>query len=350
MLMATGWRSTTCRDVTLACQGAEDDVCVAAEDETSTFQKAQRARRQSDGGSREIIMAEIEALELKLRSLRDTLKSCDRGTVLAATPPTPRAATPARALICRTLYPSTDGRNFVVADPTLPDCPILFASDSFLALTGYTKKDVFGVNCRFMQGPGTDRDAVKRIGAGLKAGREVHEVLLNYTKDRSVAFWNDLVMSPVKDSRGRVTKIVGVQRVVPAAEAMAIMRTLGKPVSLPVPALGGQEGDEGAADADTLPPAAGGLQAAEQRARRFSLTVNTSYMNSKSAPRPRGATSRRDFVALSKKTQHTPSPPSSPRLLSKPHNRPFKASPTCVSRRDIVSSRRVRMVTFQDEM
>lgn len=42
-------------------------------------------------------------------------------------------------------------QNFVISDPTLPDCPIVFASDAFLDLTGYTREEVLGRNCRFLQ-------------------------------------------------------------------------------------------------------------------------------------------------------------------------------------------------------
>lgn len=37
-------------------------------------------------------------------------------------------------------------QNFVIADPTLPDCPIVFASDQFLALSGYSREEVLGRN------------------------------------------------------------------------------------------------------------------------------------------------------------------------------------------------------------
>ncbi|CAN0448357.1 unnamed protein product, partial [Hapterophycus canaliculatus] len=33
-------------------------------------------------------------------------------------------------------------QNFVVTEPSLPDNPIVFASDGFLKLTGYTSKEV----------------------------------------------------------------------------------------------------------------------------------------------------------------------------------------------------------------
>jgi phototropin len=40
---------------------------------------------------------------------------------------------------------------FVVSDPNLPDCPIVFASDAFLELTGFSRFEVLGRNCRLLQ-------------------------------------------------------------------------------------------------------------------------------------------------------------------------------------------------------
>lgn len=42
-------------------------------------------------------------------------------------------------------------QNFVICDPSLPDCPIVFASDAFLELTGFPREEVLGRNCRFLQ-------------------------------------------------------------------------------------------------------------------------------------------------------------------------------------------------------
>ena len=39
-------------------------------------------------------------------------------------------------------------QNFVIADPNLPDCPIVFASDGFLELSEYPRHEVLGRNCR----------------------------------------------------------------------------------------------------------------------------------------------------------------------------------------------------------
>ena len=41
----------------------------------------------------------------------------------------------------------------VLCDLFLPDAPIVYASDAFLAVTGYSRDEVLGRNCRFLQSP-----------------------------------------------------------------------------------------------------------------------------------------------------------------------------------------------------
>eukprot|EP00959_Pyramimonas_sp_CCMP1952_P086452 1808398-Pyramimonas_sp.AAC.1 len=101
-------------------------------------------------------------------------------------------------------------QNFCISDPALPDNPIVFASDDFLKLTGYTREDVLGRNCRFLQGPGTDPRAVAEIRDAIKSGGECTVRLLNYRKDGR-AFWNMFTLAPVFDSSGNVRFYVGVQ-------------------------------------------------------------------------------------------------------------------------------------------
>eukprot|EP00959_Pyramimonas_sp_CCMP1952_P311248 6513808-Pyramimonas_sp.AAC.1 len=52
---------------------------------------------------------------------------------------------------------------FVVTDPFLPDCPIVFASEGFYHMTGYGPDEILGKNCRFLQGEKTDKADVKKI-------------------------------------------------------------------------------------------------------------------------------------------------------------------------------------------
>ena len=100
--------------------------------------------------------------------------------------------------------------NFVIADPTLPDCPIVFASDSFIDLSGYRREEILGRNCRFLQGKATERETVDQLKAAIKEGREITVRLLNYKKN-GVPFWNMLTVAPIRDSSGAPRFLVGVQ-------------------------------------------------------------------------------------------------------------------------------------------
>ena len=101
-------------------------------------------------------------------------------------------------------------QSFVIADPSLPDCPIVFASDGFLNFTGYTREEILGRNCRFLQGPRTDRRAVAEIRKAIDAGSECTVRLLNYTKAQK-PFWNMFTLAPVRDQDGNVRFFAGVQ-------------------------------------------------------------------------------------------------------------------------------------------
>nr|AML77908.1 putative LOV domain-containing protein [Chlamydomonas bilatus] len=101
-------------------------------------------------------------------------------------------------------------QNFVICDPTLPDGPIVFASDAFLDLTEYKREEVLGRNCRFLQGPGTDPNTVSQIRDAVKAGAELTVRILNYTKNGR-AFWNMFTLAPMLDAEGHARFYVGVQ-------------------------------------------------------------------------------------------------------------------------------------------
>ncbi|WP_280142314.1 PAS domain-containing protein [Methylobacterium pseudosasicola] len=91
----------------------------------------------------------------------------------------------------------------IVTDPRQYDNPIVFANDAFLNLTGYTRLEVTGRNCRFLQGPETDPAAVDRLRAAIRREDDIRIDLLNYRKDGSV-FQNALYVGPVRDAAGTV--------------------------------------------------------------------------------------------------------------------------------------------------
>ena len=91
----------------------------------------------------------------------------------------------------------------LITDPRRDDNPIIFANDAFLNLTGYTREEVTGSNCRFLQGADTDPDAIEKIRAAIKARRDINVDILNYRKDGST-FWNALYISPVHNEQGEL--------------------------------------------------------------------------------------------------------------------------------------------------
>nr|BAE20160.1 phototropin [Mougeotia scalaris]BAE20165.1 phototropin [Mougeotia scalaris] len=101
-------------------------------------------------------------------------------------------------------------QTFVMCDATKPNTPVMFASEGFYRMTGYSAKEVIGKNCRFLQGPETDRSEVEKLKQALLDGQSWCGRLLNYRKDGS-SFWNLLTVSPVKDDSGRVVKFIGMQ-------------------------------------------------------------------------------------------------------------------------------------------
>ncbi len=108
----------------------------------------------------------------------------------------------------RAIASSTNG--IVITDATRPDNPIIYVNPAFEKLTGYTAEEAMGRNCRFLQGPATDRDAIARIRAAIEQQQDVNMILLNLRKD-GTPFWNDLTIAPVRDDSGRVTHFVGLQ-------------------------------------------------------------------------------------------------------------------------------------------
>nr|6QQH_A Chain A, Phototropin-2 [Arabidopsis thaliana]6QQI_A Chain A, Phototropin-2 [Arabidopsis thaliana]6QQJ_A Chain A, Phototropin-2 [Arabidopsis thaliana]6QQK_A Chain A, Phototropin-2 [Arabidopsis thaliana]6QSA_A Chain A, Phototropin-2 [Arabidopsis thaliana]6S45_A Chain A, Phototropin-2 [Arabidopsis thaliana]6S46_A Chain A, Phototropin-2 [Arabidopsis thaliana]8A2V_A Chain A, Phototropin-2 [Arabidopsis thaliana]8A2W_A Chain A, Phototropin-2 [Arabidopsis thaliana]8A2W_B Chain B, Phototropin-2 len=101
-------------------------------------------------------------------------------------------------------------KNFVISDPRLPDNPIIFASDSFLELTEYSREEILGRNCRFLQGPETDQATVQKIRDAIRDQREITVQLINYTKSGK-KFWNLFHLQPMRDQKGELQYFIGVQ-------------------------------------------------------------------------------------------------------------------------------------------
>jgi PAS domain S-box-containing protein len=90
------------------------------------------------------------------------------------------------------------------------DAPLVYVNSGFENLTGYTPQEVIGHNCRLLQGPDTDPQAVQKIRDAISAGAPLVLDLLNYRKDGR-PFWNRLSLRPVRQDGGPVTHFIGIQ-------------------------------------------------------------------------------------------------------------------------------------------
>ena len=118
--------------------------------------------------------------------------------------------TASEALWLRDRALAATSSGIVIADPNAPDCPIIYCNPAFERMTGYCAAEVLGRNCRFLQGPDTDRTIIANIRDALRQGRGLQVTIKNYRKD-GTPFWNKLSLSPVRDDSGNLTHFVGTQ-------------------------------------------------------------------------------------------------------------------------------------------
>ncbi|WP_352283281.1 EAL domain-containing protein [Pseudoalteromonas sp. Q18-MNA-CIBAN-0097] len=98
----------------------------------------------------------------------------------------------------------------LITDITQDDMPISYVNYGFEKLTGYSRAEIEGKNCRFLQGKERDEIVTSQIRNAIAAKQEVSVVLKNYRKDGS-GFWNSLFLSPVPNDDGVITHYIGIQ-------------------------------------------------------------------------------------------------------------------------------------------
>lgn len=97
-----------------------------------------------------------------------------------------------------------------VADPSLPDCPLVFVNPAFTRITGYTPEEALGRNCRFLQGAGTERPAVRELRRAITEQKPITVEFTNHRRDGR-RFTNELRMSPIFGPDGALVAYVGIQ-------------------------------------------------------------------------------------------------------------------------------------------
>jgi len=107
----------------------------------------------------------------------------------------------------------------VITDYRQPDNPIIFCNHAFENLTGYSRDEIIGRNCRFLQGKNTNMEALIPLKKCITDGQPATIEILNYHKNGS-SFWNELSIAPVTDKEGVITHFIGIQNDVTAKKML----------------------------------------------------------------------------------------------------------------------------------
>ncbi|GFO37641.1 potassium voltage-gated channel subfamily h member 8 [Plakobranchus ocellatus] len=91
---------------------------------------------------------------------------------------------------------AANNSNFVLGNAQAPGWPIVYCSDGFCELTGFSRAHVMakGSGCKFLYGPDTAEEETSKIVAAIKEKRELKTELKLYRKNgeftwRSQTFW-----------------------------------------------------------------------------------------------------------------------------------------------------------------
>ncbi|WP_239494970.1 ATP-binding protein [Pedobacter yulinensis] len=98
----------------------------------------------------------------------------------------------------------------VITDNRLPDNPIIYCNSAFQKLSGYSRAEIMGRNCRFLQREDRNQEERHRIAEAIREGKHLVTEIRNYNKD-GMLFYNELYLSPVKNETGVVTHFIGIQ-------------------------------------------------------------------------------------------------------------------------------------------
>ncbi|GAB1196072.1 hypothetical protein APSETT444_005338 [Aspergillus pseudonomiae] len=110
---------------------------------------------------------------------------------------------------------------FVLCDITKNDHPIIYVSEAFERLTGYTEQEIVGQNCRFLQGPEgvvqkgmkrtfVDDQTTSRLRSTIEDRTEIQASLINYRKGGQ-PFMNLISMIPIRWNSQEYRFYVGFQ-------------------------------------------------------------------------------------------------------------------------------------------
>lgn len=111
-------------------------------------------------------------------------------------------------LITKAIDASLSG--IILTDNLQPDNPIIYCNAAFEKMTGYSRYEIIGHNCRFLQKDDRNQEVRFILRDAVVAGQDCVVEIRNYRKNGEL-FWNELYMSAIRDEHGTITHFIGVQ-------------------------------------------------------------------------------------------------------------------------------------------
>ncbi|GFD67382.1 hypothetical protein KUL106_06450 [Alteromonas sp. KUL106] len=100
--------------------------------------------------------------------------------------------------------------SIIISDIKRIGQPVIYVNNAFEALTGFTRDEIIGKNCRVLQTNETDSEALNNIRHAIATREPIETTLINAKKD-GTPFFNRLNLTPVKIN-GEVTHYIGFQQ------------------------------------------------------------------------------------------------------------------------------------------
>jgi diguanylate cyclase (GGDEF)-like protein/PAS domain S-box-containing protein len=101
------------------------------------------------------------------------------------------------------------GNGIMIVAAKHPELPLIYANPAFEKITGYPLHEALGRNPAFLAGADQEQPGLEAIHSALRRQEPVSALLRNFRKDGD-AYWNELHISPVRDSAGTVSHFVGI--------------------------------------------------------------------------------------------------------------------------------------------
>lgn len=104
----------------------------------------------------------------------------------------------------------TSINGITLSDPEREDNPLVYANEAFELITGYSREEILGRNCRILHGEDRDQPGLEKIRDAVKERKRVTTTLRNYRKDGTL-FYNRLSIRPIYDREDKLIYFLGVQ-------------------------------------------------------------------------------------------------------------------------------------------